>query len=210
MPARRHDAGADDFEVIVFGHLGDQRADLGRAHVDADDDAVVAHRKYGRSPKRTSISCGGGFASAPARRGSTRSVRTCWSTLPASSKRARQPSRVGTSRSESGSTRRPSGSTPDAGQQRTPAAPTWPARSRRPGRPASAADHPAAATVGSGARRGSHGCPAHARACWVSASTAFRITPSLIDQIAAVAADPERRGLALDNARYPPCLAARH
>ena len=50
--ARGHDAGADHFEVIVFGDLGDQRAHLGGAHVDADDDAVVAHRKYGRSPKR--------------------------------------------------------------------------------------------------------------------------------------------------------------
>ena len=43
--ARRHDADADDFEVVLVGDLGDQRADLGGADVDANDDAIVAHRK---------------------------------------------------------------------------------------------------------------------------------------------------------------------
>ena len=42
--------------MIVVGHLGNQRAHFGRAHVDSDHDTVAAHRKYGRSPKRTSIS----------------------------------------------------------------------------------------------------------------------------------------------------------
>src|SRR5207249_2982067 len=53
--ARRHDPDADDFEMVVLRHFGNQRTDLGRAHVNADDDPIVAHRKYGRSPNRTSI-----------------------------------------------------------------------------------------------------------------------------------------------------------
>ena len=103
MPRDGHDADADDLEVIVFGNLGDQRAHLGRADVDADDDAVVAHRastshRTGRSPKRTSINLRPACCVRVSSSRIERSDATCWSTLPSPSNRARQPSRVGTSR----------------------------------------------------------------------------------------------------------------
>src|SRR2546428_2922441 len=94
--ARGHDPDPDDFEVVVLRHFGNQRTDLGCAHINADDDPIVAHRKYGRSPNRTSITSARLFVRVSSSR-IERSEATWSSTLPPPSKRARQPSRVGTS-----------------------------------------------------------------------------------------------------------------
>src|SRR5437588_5844739 len=75
--ARWDDAAADDLEMLIFRNFGNQRTHFGGANVDADHDTVAAHRKYGRSPNRTSISPAVVLLRASSSR-IDRSAATCW------------------------------------------------------------------------------------------------------------------------------------